>query len=146
METLVASERRTLRLFLDLLAGAIDARLNPQWTPATSPAEGSEAMSSIRRLCASPGFSPAEQRRGAAWMIGASAGFALLGLGMDYLYGRTVLSKAVLYAAFPMAVILSGRSTYLKAYSPQVRWILLLGGVVGMFLLMLAVTWFADRI
>ncbi|MFQ5349465.1 MAG: hypothetical protein ACE5EG_03360, partial [Thermoanaerobaculia bacterium] len=70
----------------------------------------------------------------------------LLGLGMDYLYGRTVLSKAVLYAAFPMAVILSGRSTYLKAYSPQVRWILLLGGVVGMFLLMLAVTWFADRI
>jgi hypothetical protein len=32
---LVASEPRSFRLFLDLLAGAIDARLNPQWTPSS---------------------------------------------------------------------------------------------------------------
>lgn len=145
VEMLVASEDRTLRLFLDLLAGAIDARLNPQRTPEPAPEKGSEEMSGIRRLCASGGFTRREQVHSAAWMLGATAGLVLLALGLERFFELTVLSQAVLYAALPVAFILSSRGTYLKAYSAPVRRVLLVGGVVGMFLFMLAVTWFADR-
>lgn len=140
---LVASEERSFRLFLDLLAGAIDARLNPQWTPGPSPPEGEDAMPRIRRLCAITGFSPAEKRRSGAWLIGSSLGFVLLGLALQFFLDKTVLGQTLIYGSFPMALILSSRSTYLKAYSPPVRWILLVGAVAGMFAFFLAVTYFA---
>ena len=142
---LVAEERPTFRLFLDLLAGAIDARIHPQWIPADSPTKGKDAMTSIQRLCKSSGFSPAEERRGAVVMLAASLGFVLLALALEGWANQTLLSQALLYAAFPMAVILSTWGTYLKEYSQPVRWVLVLASTVGMFLFMLGVTYFADR-
>ncbi len=141
---LVASEKRSFRLFLDLLAGAIDARLNPQWIPASSTTKGSHPMTSIKRLCSHPGFSASDQRLSAALMLGSSLVFALVGLGLTAVR-QVLFGQAVLYAAFPMAVILSSKSTYLKAYSRPVGWILMIGGMVGMFLFMLAVTYVAER-
>ena len=140
---LIAADRPSFRLFLDLLAGALDARLNPQWIPTASTTKGNDAMSSIRRLCARSGFSKEEQLRSAVWMLGASLGFVLIGQVLQRL-GQPLLSQAILYAAFPVAVILSSWGTYLRDYSQPVRWILLIGASVGMFLFMLGVTYFAN--
>lgn len=143
VEILIASERRSVRLFLDLLAGAIDARLNPQFNPETQ--KGSDEMISIQRLCAAR-FSREEHLRSAGWMLGASLVFSALGVGLDKLVGESLFSRAVLYGAFPMALILSSGSTYFKLYSPVARRILVLGGTAAVFLFMLAVTWLSDVI
>ena len=145
VEMLVANERPSFRLFLDLLAGAVDARLNPQPIPKPKTSQGDQPMSSIKRLCARSPFTVAEQSRSAAWMLGSALAFASLGLALSTL-GQELLSQAVLYAGFPMAFILSNKSTYLKDYSPVARWTLILGGMVGMFLFMLLVTYFADSV
>lgn len=144
---LVASEPRSFRLFLDLLAGAIDARLNPQWTPADTPAgtKGNDPMISIRRLCATSGFPPADRKRSSAWLIGGSLGFVLLSLVLELGFDLTVVSQAFLFGAFPLALILSGWDTFLKPYPQPVRWILFGVALAAMFLFMLAVTWFASR-
>jgi TonB family protein len=44
---LLASEKPTLRVALDLIFGAVDARLNPQWIPALLSPGGDAAMSAI---------------------------------------------------------------------------------------------------
>ncbi len=144
---LVASEPRSFRLFLDLLAGAIDARLNPQWIPATTSTatKGNDPMISIRRLCASSGFSPADRKRSSAWLIGGSLGLVLLSLVLKLGFDLTVVSQALLFGAFPMGLILSGWDTFLKPYPQPVRWILFAGALTGMLLFMLAVTWLANR-
>ncbi len=145
MEELVASEGRSFRLFLDLLAGAIDARLDPQPIPSTTPSTRETPVSSILRLCATSGFSAADRRRSVAWMIGASLGFVAIGVGLQLLFDRTVLSQTFIYAAYPMALVLAGRSTYLKQYSGTARMLITLAGVLGMFALILAVTFLANR-
>ncbi len=142
--TLVAAERPSFRLYADLLAGAIDARLNPQWTPIQPTMEGDDTMNAIRSLCAVPEFSKAEQLRSAAWMIGASAILTLLGVGLDALESQSVISRAVLYSAFPAALTFSLRNTYLSVLEPAKRRIVLGVGTIGMFLFMLAVVYFAS--
>lgn len=146
MRELVASERRSFRLFLDLLAGAIDARLDPQPIPSTSPSTKETPVSSILRICASSGFSTTDLRRSAVWMLGGSIGFAAIGIGLQLLFNKTVLSQTFIYAAYPMALVLSGRSTYFKQYSGAARTLMTLAGVLGMFAFFLAVTFIAHRL
>ena len=143
---LLETEPRSFRLFLDLLAGALDARLNPQWV-ASDPASGDpRPTGSIRRLCASSGFSPAETWRSAGWMIGGSIGFVTLALALRKLFGLELLSRTVLFAAYPMAMVLAGQSTYLKPYSRAVRSTLLALGLAATFGFFYAVTLLAERI
>ncbi len=145
VEALLTSEPRSFRLFLDLMAGAIDARVNPQWTPATSPSGGQEAMSSILRLCSTSRFSREEQSQSVAWMIGGSLGFVGIAIVIQLGFGLTILSQTVLYSAYPMALILSTQCTYLKPYSRAVRWSLLAATLAAMFLFFLGVTYLAYR-
>lgn len=140
------SEKASFGLFLDLLAGAIDARLNPQWIPAGNPNRGEDDMSTIRRYCSSPQPTLAEQRRSAFWIIGASIAFVLLSRALDQLLGMELLAEAVLYSGFPVAVFLSTSSLYLKGHSRQVRAILLIGASVAMFLFMLGITYLGEII
>lgn len=144
--TLLESEDRSLRLFVDLFAGAIDARLNPQDSRATQTSGEKSMKSSLLRLCDGPSFPPADRMRGAAWMIGATLGFSLLGLALQRFFDMSLLSRTVLYAAFPMALILSSQSTYLKPYRRSVRAAMLAAGLAAMFGFFLAVTVLADRL
>lgn len=143
---LLETEPRSFRLFLDLLAGAIDARLNPQWVASEQASDGDRQVGSIRRLCASPGFSAADTWRSAGWMIGGSIGFVLLALALRKLFGLELLSQTVLFAAYPMALVLAGQSTYLKPYSPAVRTTLLVLGLAATFGFFYGVTLLAERI
>ncbi len=103
---MLASEPRSWRLGVDLLAGAVDARANPQWTPET--AEGDDAMSG-NTVCtyARTGYAPHRAPQSAAWMIGFSLVGVLIGLGLDSLYGDTAYTKAFMNSVFFVALLVS---------------------------------------
>jgi len=149
--SLLVAEPRSFRLFLDLIAGAIDAWLKPQWTPAVSPSPsstsgGQQIMSSTFRMCSRSGFSNAEMRQSAAWMLGGSLGFATMAVVLQLWFGQTILSQTLLYSSYPLALILSSQCTYLKRYSRAARWTILGATLLAMFLFFLGVTWLAHRI
>ena len=144
VQALVASEEPSLRLYLDLLLGAVDARLNPQWNPAPSSLKGHSEMNAIKRLAHTADFTLTDHGKSAFIMIAASALFVSVGVAIDKIVGEGLLSKSLIYAAFPMAMVLSSRGTYLRAYSRPVIWALLTASLVGIFLSMLAVTYVTD--
>jgi len=148
---LVAAEPRSFRLTLDLIAGAIDAWMKPQWTPATSPAPASPSggqhnMRSMFRMCSRSGFTREELAQSAGWMIGGSLGFVAIALVLQFWFGQTLLSQTLLYSSYPLALILSGQCTLLKSYSRAARWIMISAMLALMFLFFLGATWLAYRI
>lgn len=147
---LVASEPRSFRLFFDLIAGAIDAWLKPQWTPAASPSSatspsGGQQIDSTFRMCSRSGFTREELAQSAGWMIGGSLGLVAIAVVLQLWFGKTILSQTLLYASYPMALILSGQCTWFKAYSRAARWIMMGAMLVLMFLFFLGATWLAYR-
>jgi len=150
MQDLLARQPASLRAMTDLLAGAIDARLNPQNLVVANlgivnPAHKGNTM--IRVLsCAPAGVSVADQFRSAAWMIGTSLVMVTLSIMLKSKFGPSSFSEGLLYAGFPAALMLSSQSIYLRCYSPAARRIISIGGAVGMVLFMWAVTAISYRI
>jgi hypothetical protein len=146
MAEMLASERLTLRSMTDLVAGAIDARLNSDLVPA-SPSAGVEGGMMTTRMfhCCSPKYSRRDQLQSAAWMLGGclvmvAAAFALRTLGQD------ALSEALLLGAFPAALMLSNEPTYFKPYSRTARLTMSMGGALLIILMMWASIVIGDRI
>lgn len=146
VEDLVRSQPRSFRLFVDLVAGAVDARMNTHLLSAATAPGGNPDMSTILRLCSSPRFTSEEMRASAAWMIGGSLGIAALGVIVQLVWRQNVLSQTLIYASYPLALVLAGQPTYLKPYPRAVRWALTALVFTGMFLFFLAVTWLAFNL
>lgn len=139
MRELLVAQKPTLRTFADLVAGAIDARWNPQLAPPdrSQTSKGAERMVSVFR-CSTEGVTGADQRRSAAWMVGGSAVMAVLALTLQYVLGSNSFSEGLLYAAFPASLMLSSECTYFKRYSGVARRVMSIGGAVVMLLMMWA--------
>lgn len=136
---LIATERRTPRLAADLIAGAIDARLNPQWTPGmVRQQQGAIPMAGLL-TCNPQGLTRAEQWRQGAWLVGGSFALMLLSIVLSRRFGETSFSEALLYAAFPVALSWSGECSYFKRYSSSAKWTLVLGLSATVF----AIVWAA---
>lgn len=136
MRELLASEKPSLRTYADLLAGAVDARMNPQMPLAQRAGrkQGADQMARILR-CSPAGVSVADQWRSAGWMIGGSLVLTAISTVLQQQVGRNALSEGLLYSAFPASLMLSSECTYLKRYSPAARAVMSIGGallVVGM--------------
>jgi hypothetical protein len=143
MRELLSAQQPTFRMFVDLIAGAIDARLNPQWHPADRAGEMEGANKMVKALrCAPAGVTIADQWRSAAWMIGGSIFFTGIGILLKLQIGSNSLSEGLTYSAFPASLMLSSECTYLKRYSPAARTVMSIGGA----LLVVAVTWAAVAI
>lgn len=140
MLELVGSQPVSVRSFVDLLAGAVDARLNPQLACAAAGvrAEGNKTMS--RSLCAIEGVTVRDQWRSAAWMVGGSLILILVAIGLKFRIGPNAVSEAFVNAAFPASLMLSMESTYLKRYSRLARTAMSVGGAIFILLIMLAAT------
>lgn len=143
---MIAAERLTLRSATDLVAGAIDARLNPQLAPAAASGAKGHTMTTRMFQCSPPGLSKADQLRSAGWMIGGSLGLVLTSITLQATLGRNAFSEALLYGAFPAALMLSNECTYLKPYSRAVRLTLSIGGAVLILLIMWASVAIGGRI
>ena len=143
MRQLLAEQKLTVRTIADLLAGAIDARLNPQVPNAvqTSRPEGAEHMTRVFR-CSPDGVSVQDQWRSAGWMIGGSVLLTAVAIVLQVTVGRSSLSEGLLYSAFPASLMLSSECTYLRRYSRAARAVLSVAGA----LLVVLVTWAAVAI
>ena len=140
MRQLLRSQPGSIRSVIDLLAGAVDARFNPQLARAAAgaPAEGMRTMS--RSLCAIEGVTARDQWRSAAWMIGGSLVMVLFSIGLKLRIGPNAVSEAFLNSAFFASMMLSMECTYLKRYSRVARMAMSIGGAVLIVLIMLAAT------
>ena len=147
MTEMLASERLTLRSATDLVAGAIDARLNRQPVPG-NPAAGVEGGTMTTRMfhCCSTKYSRQDQLRSAAWMVGGCFGMTLVSVALQASFGRNSLSEALLYGAFPAALILSNEPTYFRPYSQAARLTMSIGGALLVLLMMWGFVLIGERI
>jgi hypothetical protein len=102
---LLARERMTPALLVDVLGGALDARLHPQpkarRAAAAGPTGGKAMVGGLSFRCA--GFAPmskSEAWRSAAILVGGTAALALLRNYLDLTVGSSVWVEAVGLAAF----------------------------------------------
>ena len=146
MAEMIALEGLTLRSATDLVAGAIDARLNPQLAPAAASGAKGHTMTTRMFRCSTPALSSEDYFKSAAWMVGASLALVLVSLGLQASFGRNSLSDALNYGSFPAALMLSNQPTYLKPYSRAVRLTLSVGGAVLILLMMWASVVIGGRI
>ena len=147
MRELLASRKPSLRTFTDLVAGAIDARLNPQLLPAASAAtaEGGSTMVKAFR-CAPAGVTVRDQWHSAAWMVGGSFFLTAFGILLKMKIGPNALSDGLVYAAFPASLMLSSNGTYLKCYSQSARRVISIGGAAAVILIFWIAAIIAGRI
>ena len=151
MAAMLVEQPLTLRAATDLLAGAIDARFNSQWTRANAPGlsnvEGKGATMSTRILrCTSAGVTRADEWRSAAWMVGGSLLLVLISTALQALWRDNAFSESLLYSAFPASLMLSNECLYFKRYSPAARLTLSLGGALFIILMMWGATAIGNRI
>ena len=139
---MVADERPSFRLFVDLLAGAVDARLNPQLTSTTKTQGGSQEMTTMQRLCAA---SRRDSKTSGPLLIGSSLLFVAIALVLHLVYDRVLVGQVLLYSAFPLSLILAGENRHLERWPRPVRWIVLGATLAAMFGFFLAVTLVAER-
>jgi hypothetical protein len=140
MRELLASQKPSLRTFTDLVAGAIDARLNPQQLPGARPLGMEGAKTMVKAFpCATQGVTVPDQWRAAAWMVGGSIALTAFGILLRMKIGPNALSEGLMYAAFPAALMLSSECTYLKRYSPAARRVMSIGGAA----LVVLINWIA---
>lgn len=148
-ELLVDSEEGSLRLWLDLLAGAVDARTNPRWhaaAAASAPEGGQPTMTAFLHSCGRTDFPPEQQRRSALLMVSASLAVVLAYFGIRALAGESIFVEALLYSAFNIALVISSLPTFLSNYPANVRTGLAAGGIALSYGFFLLVTWVAYRL
>jgi hypothetical protein len=140
MKEMLTAQRLTVRTALDLVAGAIDARINPQLLlPAQSRRLNGGTTMLTRFQCAPEGVSVQDQWRSAGWMVGGSIALMLLSLGLLGVVGPNSFSEGLLYSAFPASLMLSSECTYLRRYSGAARAVISVAGAV----LVIVTTWAA---
>jgi hypothetical protein len=143
---LLSDQRPSLRLVVDVLAGAIDAHLNPQLAPAESGhRKGETTMSTLFAHCRAQELTAAEYRQSAAVMIGATLVLSGIYLGLKRAFGDTAWIDAFGVSTFPTAVLLSSWKTYFKPYSRTARTIMIVGTAALVFVLSLVATFVAER-
>ena len=131
VEAHLEHEPRKLRTALDLVAGAIDAWLNPKWIPQSSE-QGGETMITASR-CASADVSKADAAISAGWMIGLTLALTTLGVTLDKTIGPHVAIEALLHSSFFIALAVSSQHTFLKPYSRVARNVIIAAMTVGWY-------------
>jgi hypothetical protein len=139
--TLLETEKFSARLALDLIAGAIDARLNPHLATKGAP------MSVLLRGCHPVGATRADVVKSNVTLFG---GTLLLAVAYIYLRVRIPAAKPYLdtlvYGGFPLSLVMSSYWTYLKPYSPRVRVVLMLATSLIVLAILFAATTLANRL
>src|SRR5512145_195900 len=139
MRELLADQRLSPRTIADLVAGAIDARINPQL-----PQQGVASMTKST-ICNPAGVSVQDQWKSAGWMVGGSLVLTLVGILLKLQIGPNSLSEGLAYGAFPASLMLSSECTYFKRYSRAARMTMSVGGAVVIILMMWTSVAIGDR-
>jgi hypothetical protein len=137
---ILAAQRLSPRLLLDIIGGAVDARLQPQ----VRMAEGDTMTRNLLKRCAASGpqLSKKDELRGAAAMIGFSLLFAGLYIWASNVYRGTEMVDVFGAMAFPVAVVATMPFTYLKGHSKAAKVVT----VGGLLLFLAAISFIAALI
>ena len=147
MRELLGEQKLSFRTVADLVAGAIDARLNPTRIPAVDAGQKTGVEQMVRAFrCAPEGVTLTDQWRSAAWMIGGSLVLSLVGLAVKLQIGPNSFSEALMLAAFPASLMLSSECTYFKRYSPAARGVMAVGGAIFIILIIWGSVAIGNRI
>jgi hypothetical protein len=148
MAALLAAQPLTLRLVLNLIAGAIDARLEPTWlrTTAQPIGQGDTAMSKLLSACQPEDFTRAEQLRSAGWMLGGTVVLTAIYIALKRQFGEIAIIEAFGFSLFPTAVTLSMRSLYLKRYSAAAASVIMFATIVIVFGMSLVAVLVSERL
>jgi hypothetical protein len=151
LRTLIGSQRFSLHAAIDLIAGAIDAWLEPQKIPVQpdeSP-EGVTMIGSMMKLgCGGSGgrVSREDAWKGAAVMLGGTLLLTALWMVLHVRVGDRTWVDAFLGMAFLMPYLFSLPYTSLKGRSRATQSIFI-GGMILVLMLMFATAgWIASRI
>ena len=144
MSAMLEQMRLTPAAIIDLVAGAIDARVAPHRIPASQTASGIDKEKAMftnimKRCAAGPALSTRDQAIGAAVMLGSSLIFAIAYVLAARRYPGNELVDAFGIMAFPAALLLSMPFTYVSGHSRITQAI-----IVGVCLVILAVAAYAS--
>ena len=132
MTQLVVEQPKTIRLAFDLIAGAIDARLHPQFPTGAadaSPArKGEPVVPNLLTHCQPHEITSAEYKRSVAWLLGTTVVLSTLYLALKRTFGDNIVIDAFGVSTFPVAVLVSSWETYFKRYSRTAR-VAIIGGL-----------------
>jgi len=146
----LASQRASPGLVLDVLSGALDAHLYPQIQPSHSKQiKGDDTMTlEMLQRCAAggPKLSPRDRRIASLFMTSSGLLLAALYMALTKIYHAAPAVEAVLYASFPFLGLVSGQTAYLRKRPWQTQALILGGGLLGLYLFMLAACLIGSRL
>lgn len=134
MARLIDDQPQTIRLTVDLIAGAIDARLNPQLSTEAANAPASKGAKAVMRIlthCQPHDVTAADYKRSVAAMLATTILLAGLYLVLKRAFGDNPFIEAFGVSTFPVALLVSSWETYFKRYSRTAR-VAIIGGL-GVF-------------
>jgi drug/metabolite transporter (DMT)-like permease len=141
----LASQRASVGLVLDVLGGAIDAHLYPQIQQSHSKPikekEGDTMTLLMLQRCSAggPKLSPRDQRIASLVMIFSGLVMASLYIGLTKIYHSAPAVQALFYASVPALALIYGETAYLRKRPWLTQVFILGGGLSGLYLFMLAV-------
>ena len=147
---ILAGQRPSPGLVLDVLGGAIDAHLYPQIQPSHSkPIKGDDTMTlEMLQRCAAggPRLSPRDRRIASLFMIWSGLLMAALYMALTKIYHAAPAVEAVFYASFPFLGLVYGQAAYLRKRPWLTQAFILGGGLSGLYLFMLAACLIGSRL
>ena len=148
---LLAAQPMSFRTAVDLVAGAVDAWLNPQSSTAvtTTDAKGARAMLPKMLQLRSGGYGPevtvADSLKAAAvTIVGTLARVGVL-TGAIKLYGKNPYFESLLAMGWLVPFLFSQHYTYLKGRSARVQAVLIGGPAVIVIAIALGNAWFNNN-
>jgi hypothetical protein len=143
-------QRPSIGMFMDVLGGAVDAHLHPQFNEEDSTGiQGEKAMTLamfVRCAAGGPKLSGQDRRKARLYMLASSAVCALIYLVLTKLYHSAAPVQAFGAAACPAVFLVYEQTAYLRRRPWRTQAVVLVGGVSAMYLGMLAVCLIANRL
>jgi hypothetical protein len=151
LEELVAARRFSFGAAVDLIAGAIDAWLNPQLTAAAATAGTADRKGDIPMIARTCAFelhevSAIDKAKSTTVMLGGTLFLALLYLWSVWQFGKNAYLLALSPMAYFLPMMISLRWTSLKRRSNRTQAIFIGGFCAGLTAFFLLVEWISRSI
>jgi hypothetical protein len=144
------SQRPSVGIVLDVLAGAVDAHVHPQIHSSRSkslPGEDTMTLAMLQRCAVGgPKLSPQDRRAAEKSMIISSLIMAALYMALTKIYRSALPVQAFGYAFVPFLGLIYERTAYLRKRSRLSQVVLMAAGFMALYLFMLVVCLLAAKL
>jgi hypothetical protein len=136
---ILAKQRPSLGLVMDVLAGALDARINPQVREHKTQRIGDTMADEMMKRCTTggPALSKREQMTSGIGMVASSLVLGGVYVALRRLYHESPAVEGLGYSIFPAILLFYAQMAYWRRHSVRTQ-VLLVG---GMFVFVYLVMW-----